>query len=235
MVNEKRSDNECWPGQKLLAKRARASRRAVQYALDELEARGLITRESQRRNDGYKSFDRYTVNVGAVPSLGAPVAPKNDLRRKSSTPQAQIQQVLGAPGAQQEPEEEPEEEPRKSQASPATPDSSLQGEEVPEQVGSFDELTTEGSSSSRATQSQKVFLRDNYLYLHLQPPDSAEEARWSSLSKDEADAEIKADWAEVESAGHWILEDARDKIWDLLSPRAHQYINRALGTDGKAS
>lgn len=55
----------CFPGQDKLADMTGAGVRSVQRALSELEAMGLIRREERRRSDGYRTSDRYFLNVGA--------------------------------------------------------------------------------------------------------------------------------------------------------------------------
>lgn len=55
----------CFPGQDKLADMTGAGVRSVQRALSELEALGLIRREERRRSDGYRTSDRYFLNVGA--------------------------------------------------------------------------------------------------------------------------------------------------------------------------
>jgi len=57
----------CYPGQKKLAGMVGVSVATVRRAIHALEAMGLITRQTQYKNDGYRSSDRYHLAVGVVP------------------------------------------------------------------------------------------------------------------------------------------------------------------------
>lgn len=54
----------CYPGQARLAKMIGSSVATVRRALASLEEQGLITRTQRRRDDGYRSSDRFQLHVG---------------------------------------------------------------------------------------------------------------------------------------------------------------------------
>lgn len=60
-------DHSCYPGQKMLAGMVGASVATIRRALVELEKTGLITRKRRFRDDGYRTSDRYVLNVGTLP------------------------------------------------------------------------------------------------------------------------------------------------------------------------
>lgn len=63
MVAEKAdSDNECWPSNARLADEVECSVRTIQRGLDELEQRGLIRREQQRRENGSQMSNKIIIN-----------------------------------------------------------------------------------------------------------------------------------------------------------------------------
>lgn len=56
-------NHSCFPGQQRLADMCGCSIRTVQRRLEDLEKWGYITRETRRRPDGYKTSDRYYLQV----------------------------------------------------------------------------------------------------------------------------------------------------------------------------
>lgn len=63
LADEKHS---CFPGQKALAAMTGASEVTVRRAIARMEEQGLLTREERRNESGYKSSDRYFLQVGAT-------------------------------------------------------------------------------------------------------------------------------------------------------------------------
>lgn len=61
MADEQHS---CYPGQATLSAMTGASERTVRRALVKLEEDGLITREERRKEGGYRTSDRYVLQVG---------------------------------------------------------------------------------------------------------------------------------------------------------------------------
>jgi len=63
MADEKQS---CYPGQATLSRMTGASESTVRRALNRLEDGGLLVREERRTNGGYRTSDRYVLQVGAT-------------------------------------------------------------------------------------------------------------------------------------------------------------------------
>ncbi|MFJ4038229.1 helix-turn-helix domain-containing protein [Microbacterium sp. NPDC090007] len=63
MADEKQS---CYPGQATLSRMTGASERTVRRAITSLEDAGLLTREERRTEGGYRTSDRYVLQVGAT-------------------------------------------------------------------------------------------------------------------------------------------------------------------------
>ncbi|WP_066041952.1 helix-turn-helix domain-containing protein [Herbiconiux solani] len=68
----------CFPGQERLARMIGASVDTVQRALKSLEEDGYIERQARRRDDGYRTSDRYRLRVGSS---------HRNMRPKNLTPQ----------------------------------------------------------------------------------------------------------------------------------------------------
>jgi hypothetical protein len=82
LANFADGDDECYPGQTRLAGMIGASERAVRNWLVELEAKGLITRETRRRRDGSRTTDLYLLTrhqperrSGSEPAINRNVVP----------------------------------------------------------------------------------------------------------------------------------------------------------------
>lgn len=60
-------DNSCFPGQAKIAARVACSVDTVARSLKILEEAGLITRTARRKDDGYRTSDRFVLHVGAQP------------------------------------------------------------------------------------------------------------------------------------------------------------------------
>lgn len=90
----------CYPGQDRLAQMTGTSTRTVRRAVAELEALGLISRLERRRADGYRTSDRYILNVGASPANLSPdnMSAENDSHRPNlSTSPAKSVDLTGQP------------------------------------------------------------------------------------------------------------------------------------------
>lgn len=60
-------EHSCFPGQATLAAMVGASESTVRRALKKLEDEGVLTREERRNKQGYKTSDRYFLQLGSVP------------------------------------------------------------------------------------------------------------------------------------------------------------------------
>jgi hypothetical protein len=98
-----------------------ASERSVSRALADLEALGLIVREQRRAADGYRTSDRYWLQVGHVPIMPATTvmdADDNETERQvterhvtnATTSRANLSDLTRQSGKAIEPPEEPLEE-----------------------------------------------------------------------------------------------------------------------------
>lgn len=69
--------HSCYPGQDYLAREVEATPRTVRTALAVLEERGLIVREERRRASGYRTSDRYYLQLPEK-SSGRRISPEID-------------------------------------------------------------------------------------------------------------------------------------------------------------
>ncbi|MBS1674100.1 MAG: helix-turn-helix domain-containing protein [Actinobacteria bacterium] len=75
LADEKHS---CYPGQKALAAMTGASEVTVRRAIARMEEQGLLTREERRNEAGYKSSDRYFLQVGVSLESHRSIRPVGD-------------------------------------------------------------------------------------------------------------------------------------------------------------
>lgn len=78
-------EHSCFPGQAMLAGMVGASERTIRRALATLEEEELLTREERRKPGGYKTSDRYFLQVGSVPKSHRSKWPVGDSHRTSET------------------------------------------------------------------------------------------------------------------------------------------------------
>jgi len=133
-------ENSCYPGQKKLGDMTGRAQRTVQRALDHLEALGLLTRVHRYGANGWRTSDRYVLNLDVVTlDLGDTVTSGQDDYR-SMRPVVNLSSLsvnLTEPkrhgdraeeNHQYEPLEEPLEAKSRRKASTRLPDSWLPGE-----------------------------------------------------------------------------------------------------------
>lgn len=78
-------EHSCFPGQAMLAGMVGASERTIRRALATLEEEELLTREERRKPGGYKTSDRYFLQVGAVAKSHRSDCPVGDSHRTSGS------------------------------------------------------------------------------------------------------------------------------------------------------
>ena len=134
LANYADQDGRCWPSQVTLSHDTGLSERTIWSALKKLEDAGLLERVKRRRQDGYRTSDRFTLIFIAT------AASDGNLTRKSRQPHSQMASTLLAVVARPttlEPSVEPLEEPleaaqAQSQAKPDPKGTRLPDEWTPQ-------------------------------------------------------------------------------------------------------
>jgi hypothetical protein len=93
LANYADENGSCYPGQDKLAAECECSPRTIRDWLDKFEAMGLLTRSERRREDGYRTSDRITLQLDTSPAAFSPenISPENndDLTGNSRRPHRQ--------------------------------------------------------------------------------------------------------------------------------------------------